>query len=150
VSHLGRAPAAGRRETLWFVPDNVAADVAAIDAAMRKAAVVWLAVASLPAYAVWPLWHDRTLFVLSGGDEQPAPGLAATAAARVLVPAKGARELALSFDATVRTVEPLSEEWNALAALLVPRRLNLVDVASAPARWAAGCTLSALTPVPDG
>ncbi|MDQ1681268.1 MAG: hypothetical protein QOI42_2127 [Frankiaceae bacterium] len=129
------------------MPDSASSDLSAIDAAMRKAAVVWLGVASLPAYAVWPLWHERTLVVLSGGDEQPAPGLAEATSARVLVPTKGARELALSFDAAVRTVAPLSDEWNALTALLVPRRLNMGDVATAPGRWAATCTVSALTPV---
>ena len=43
--------------------------------AMKKAAIVWLTVAGRPAYPVWCTPIGDSLYVVIGGDEQPAPDL---------------------------------------------------------------------------
>ena len=118
----------------------------AIDAAMRKAAVLWLTVPGAPPFPVWPLWHDGALYVLHGGQEQAAPGLAGAHEATVDVPAKGARELVLRFRADVQTLTPASLDWETIVALLLPKRLNLRKAAAGPARWAAESCISRLVP----
>ncbi len=132
-------------------PDRAAPpDAGALDAAMRKRAVVWLSVAGQRPCLVWPLWHDRTLYVLHGGAEQSAPGLAEAArgalAVTVAVPSAGARELLLEWTATARDVPAGGVEWLRIVPLLLPKRLNLREPATAVERWARDCAITALTP----
>jgi hypothetical protein len=122
-------------------------DATALDAALRKAAVVWLGVDDRRPFPVWPLWHDATVYVLHGGAEQAAPALAAATRLTVTVPAKGAREVLLEFAAEARAVPAGSDEWERLVPLLLPKRLNLRDAAGAAQRWALECSLTAITPV---
>jgi hypothetical protein len=121
-------------------------DAATVDAALRKVAVVWLAADGRPAAPVWALWHERTLYVVHGGGEQAATGLAGARAVTVSVAAKGTRELLVEFPAEPRDVAPGSDEWHRVVALLLPKRLNLHDPATAPERWARESTVTAIAP----
>ncbi|MCU1677102.1 MAG: hypothetical protein JWM93_1860 [Frankiales bacterium] len=123
---------------------------AAVDAALRKAAVVWLAIDGRAPVAVWPLWHGGRLHVVSGGAEQAAPGLSAADHVDVIVASKGSREAILRFGARATLVQPGSAEWEAVVPLLVPKRLNLTDPATAPVRWAAESVLMTLDPETSG
>ena len=117
---------------------------------MRKAAIVWITVPGGGTFPVWPLWHDGALYVLHGGGEQAAPGLPEAPTATVAVPAKGARELVLTFRARVEQVPSSSAEWRTLTPLLIPKRLNLRDQATAVDRWATGSSVSSLVPIRPG
>src|SRR6266511_1423140 len=54
-----------------------------VEEAMKKAAIAWVSAAGHEQVAVWCLWHEGALFVVSGPGEQPAPGLAGAATAIV-------------------------------------------------------------------
>jgi hypothetical protein len=129
-----------------------------IDEAMKKAAIAWLTVGradegrpprgsgTARPFAVWCLWVDGALYVVSGPGEQPAPGLAESATVDVTVRGDHGGQI-LTWPASVRRVEPGSEEWGRVAPQLAGKRLNASGTAEETvARWAAGCVVSCLTP----
>ena len=145
-----------------------------VEEAMKKAAVAWIAptgAAGSPgspgsagsarggaagratdeavarrATAVWCLWHDGALYVVSGPGEQPAPGLAESGAAAVTVRGDHGGRI-VTWPAAVYRVEPGTEEWQAVAPQLAAKRLNAPGGADETvARWAADCVLSKLVP----
>ncbi len=117
-----------------------------VDEAMKKAAVAWLTIPPGPPIAVWCLWIDGALHVVSGPGEQPAPGLATAATAVVSVRGDHGGRI-LSWPATVTRVDPGDEEWTPVASQLAGKRLNAAGTtAQTVARWAAGCVVSRLTP----
>ncbi len=118
-----------------------------VDEAMKKAAVAWLTVPGAgPAYAVWCLWIDGALYLVSGPGEQKAPGL--PEAVGVVVTARGDHGgRIVSWPAAVSRLVPGTEEWAAIAPQLAAKRLNASGGAEQTvARWAEGCVLSRLTP----
>lgn len=123
--------------------------------AMRKAAVAWLGVDDRPLYAVWCLWVDDALFVISGEHEQPAPGLAGASA--VAVSARGDHGgRIVTWRARAEPVQPGSDQWTAVAPQLAAKRLNSLATDDLVQRWADSATLTRLTPtdelveLPDG
>lgn len=120
-----------------------------IDEAMKKTGLVWVRAAGHDrrAIGIWHLWQDGNAYLLTGGIEQPAPdGLEAGEHAQVTARAKGKNARVLSFETEVETLAPESEDWQTIAAALVPKRLNLPDGEAAPQRWARECTIWRLRP----
>src|ERR687883_42394 len=94
-----------------------------VEEAMKKAAVAWISVGDAPATAVWGLWLDGALYVVSGPGEQPAPGLA-SGGSPVLVSARGDHGgRIVTWPATVSRVSPDSDEWRTVAPQLAAKRL---------------------------
>ena len=120
-----------------------------VDEVMRKMAIAWLTVGDSPAYGVWCLGLDGSLYVVSGPGEQPATGLASTDSA--VVSARGDHGgRIVSWPVAVSRVFPGTDEWDTVAPALAAKRLNASGTAEAlVARWAAECALSRLTPVGD-
>jgi hypothetical protein len=122
-------------------------DAALVEEAMKKAAVAWLAGPN--AYAVWCLWLDGSLYVVSGPGEQPAPGLAGADTARVTARGDHGGRI-VTWPAAVTRVEPGSEEWELVVPQLAGKRLNAPGGAQeTSARWAAECVVTRLTPTGD-
>ena len=116
-----------------------------VEEAMKKAAIAWLTVNG-PAFPVWCLWIDGALYVVSGPDEQPAPGLAEAQSAVVTARGDHGGRI-VSWPAEVSRVAPDRDEWTAVAAQLAGKRLNAPGTADETvARWAAGCVVSRLAP----
>ena len=118
--------------------------------AIKKAAVVWVAVADGPAYALWCMPHDGSLYVVAGPGEQTAPGLAdASEATLTLRGDHGGR--IVDCPATVRRLTPGTDEWETIAPQLAAKRLNASGTADAlVARWQeAGCLVAGLTPADE-
>jgi hypothetical protein len=119
-----------------------------VEEAMKKAAVAWLAVppAGRRRYAVWCLWLDGALYVVSGPGEQPAPGLAEAPTVDVSVRGDHGGRI-LTWPGEVARVEPGSEEWTRVVPQLAGKRLNASGTAEETgARWAAYCTVHRLSP----
>lgn len=132
---------------------DAAATDALIEDAMKKSGLVWVRTRGERAQAVWHVWQDGAVYVLTGGIEQPAPGGLASVdvadeSARALVTARGkdTNGRLVTFETAVATVQPGSEEWEAVVPALVAKRLNLPDHETAPQRWASECTLWRLRP----
>lgn len=98
--------------------------------AMKKAAIAWLGVDGQPAYAVWCLWVEDALYVVSGPGEQPAPGLAE--ASTIEVSARGDHGgRIVTFRASVTRVPADDPALPQLAA----KRLNSASADALVARW---------------
>jgi|RhiMetdeSRZDD1v2_1073273.scaffolds.fasta_scaffold290555_2 hypothetical protein len=117
-----------------------------VNEAMRKAAVAWIGVGNRPPYAVWCLWMDGALYVVSGSGEQPAPGLASAGSATVQ--ARGDHGgLIVEWTAAVQRVRPGSELWATVAPQLAAKRLNSGPAPALLERWASHAAVSRLVPV---
>ncbi|HEV7907311.1 MAG TPA: hypothetical protein VGP03_04145 [Pseudonocardiaceae bacterium] len=87
-----------------------------LDAALRKAAAIWITVPGHRARLVWALWRDGSVWVAVGGDEQEVPGLADDVACTVTVRSPSTHSHLLDVAATARLVEPDAEITTALGA----------------------------------
>lgn len=118
-----------------------------VEEAMKRAAIAWLAVpGTSEAYAVWCLWNDGALYVVSGPGEQPAPALARARTVSVTTRGDHGGRI-LTWSAAVSRVQPDSADWGTVAPLLAGKRLNASGSADdLVRRWAAECTINRLTP----
>jgi hypothetical protein len=121
-----------------------------VDEAMKKMPLAWLTVAgTVGPYPVWCLWLDGALYLVSGGGEQPAPGLAEAGTAQVTVRGDHGGRI-LTWPAAVARLDPRDEEWSRVAPQLAGKRLNASGSAEDTVRrWAAECVISQLTPAAD-
>jgi hypothetical protein len=120
---------------------------ALVEELMKKSSLCWL---RLPAgdrdHAVWHIWHEGAAYLVSGGSEQPAPGLETAATAVVIARTKDTRQRMVAWRAEVTTVRPEDSEWDDVVRALVAARLNLRDLDSAAQRWARECVVTRLAP----
>lgn len=92
-----------------------------LDAALRKAAAVWLQPAGHPSRLVWALWPQRPplagqLLVACGGTEQQVAGLVDGATVGVVVARPGTRSVLADISTTAHLLEPDVATVTALAA----------------------------------
>jgi hypothetical protein len=123
--------------------------VTEIAAVMKKAGLVWLAWSGGRPVPAWFATVDGKYLVLAdgaGGAEQPLPGLAAAGSVEVVVPAKPATNRLSSWKATVRRLEPGTEEWTAAALVLRTERLNAAGLDTQLERWKTEADLLVLEP----
>lgn len=129
--------------------DGAAADIAAV---MKKAGLVWLSWDGRRAAPAWFATVDGSYVVLadsssgSTGEEQPLPGLAEAGTVEVVVPAKPATNRLAGWTATVRRLEPGTDEWLAAAQVVRTERLNASELDSQLERWRDDADLVVLEP----
>lgn len=119
---------------------------ALIAEAVRKSDLLWVDVGGGPARAMWHVWHDGAALLVTGGIEQPDPGLAPGGTARLVVRSRDKGGRLVTLDTAVERVDPAAADWPDLAAALLAKRLNSPDGDAAVDRWRAECTLWQLTP----
>ncbi|GAA3109286.1 hypothetical protein JOF29_001482 [Kribbella aluminosa] len=128
---------------------EIATEIAAV---MKKAGLVWLSWDGGRPAPAWFANVDGQYVVLADsadGDEQPLPGLATAGSVTVVVPAKPATNRLASWTATVRRLEPGSDEWTAAAQVLRTERLNAADLDTQLERWRTQADILALDPAGD-
>lgn len=108
---------------------------AILNEALKKGALVWVELAD-HGHARWHAWTGDRIYLLTGPGEQPDPGLASAAQARIVVRSKDNRHRLISFGADVSRLHPEDADWDAATAELARLRLNLSDAEHAPERWA--------------
>lgn len=114
---------------------------------MKKSGMVWLALPGGPQpRSAWHLWHDGNAYVVTGGLEQPLPGLPEADRIVVTVRSKDKRNRLVSWIAEVGQVEPDSEEWRTVVPLLAKERLNAPDGEGQVERWAREAYIIRLSP----
>ncbi|WP_203915990.1 hypothetical protein [Rugosimonospora africana] len=121
-----------------------------VEEAMKKAAVAWLTVPGQPGpYAVWCLWLDGALYVVSGPGEQPAPGLAGAVVVDVSSRGDHGGRI-VTWPAQVQRLAPDDEAWPPVTQQLAGKRLNApASTADTVRRWADECVINRLVPVSD-
>ena len=114
----------------------------------RKTSVSWLRYGppSQPPRAVWHLWFDDSLYVLSGGVEQPLAGIEHVERVEVTMRSKDNGGRLLTWVALASDVGPGDELWEPVTAALAAGRLNVPDLAAAPAGWAESSRVTRLLP----
>jgi hypothetical protein len=117
--------------------------------ATKKSGLVWLSVDGAPARGVWHVWHEGSAYVVSGGLEQPVPGLAGARTVAVTVRSKDNGGRLLVWTAAVSPVQPGTPEWDLVVPLLHAKRLNARDGEEQPLRWARESVVLRLTPTDD-
>ncbi|HET7529638.1 MAG TPA: hypothetical protein VFJ98_01635, partial [Mycobacteriales bacterium] len=119
-----------------------AAISALVEEAAKKSGLLWVRAAGpgRRAQAMWHVWHEGAVYVLTGGIEQPAPeGLADRA--YVTLRSKDKWSRLATVEVSVGVVPPDSEEWDVVVPLLHAKRLNLPDGEAAPGRWRRECVV---------
>lgn len=122
---------------------------AATEDALRRCRVVWVQVGGRPPRAMWHVWHDGAVHVVTGPGEQELPGADDARSATVTVP--GPTALAgrvADLTCRVEQLEPGTAGWDAVVPLLAARRLNGDDPGALPARWADEAAVLRLVPEP--
>jgi len=117
-----------------------------VEEATKKAGLVWVAVPGERAWPAWHHWHDGAAYLVTGGIEQPLPGLAAGGRAEVTVPSKDAGGRLVTWVAAVTEVQPGSELWTAVVPAMHAKRLNAPDGDRQPERWARESAVLRLEP----
>lgn len=111
-----------------------------------KSDLVWVAVSGRPPQALWNIWHDGSVAVVTGGIEQRDPGLVDGASVEVILRSKENRARQVSVVAKVEHLTPGSDAWKSAASALHPKRLNPPDGEAQPERWAKESALWLLRP----
>ncbi|MGW0519094.1 hypothetical protein [Crossiella sp. NPDC003009] len=99
-----------------------------LDAALRKAAAVWITPAGGRASLVWALWRDGALWIAVGGAEQTVPGLTDGAACTVTVRSPSTHSHLTEVAAVARLTEPDPDTRTALAAARLNAELRCAQV----------------------
>lgn len=102
-----------------------------------KADLVWVSCRGQPARALWHVWHDNAVVVVTRGREQPDPGLADGQRVELILRSKDKLHRVLTVRATAHLVPADSPAWHAAVKVLHPKRLNASDGEAQPARWLA-------------
>ncbi|WP_018658197.1 hypothetical protein [Actinomadura flavalba] len=120
--------------------------IALVEEAVKKSGLLWLELPGLPQpRAAWHVWHDGSLYVLTGGEgEQPLPGLAESDRIRAIVPSKDKGGRLVTFDTECSIVEPGTDLWDEVVPLLVKARLN--GTSDQAERWRTESWVVRLTP----
>ena len=111
-----------------------------------KADLVWVQVGDHPAQALWHIWHDGAVTVVTGGREQPDPGFVAGQTVQLILRSKDKLTRVLTISADVVRIEPDSAEWDDVSKALHPKRLNASDGEEQPRRWARESAIWQLRP----
>jgi hypothetical protein len=127
-----------------------AGDPAALRAALvaelaRKTAVSWVGHGGR-SYAVWHVWSEGALCVVSGGSEQRFPDVADGERVEVVLRSKDDGGRLVTWVGTTSVVRPGDEAWEPTTAALIGARLNLPDLATAAERWAASSVVRRIVP----
>jgi hypothetical protein len=111
----------------------------------KKTGVSWVRHAQ-QTHAVWHVWHDDALCLVSGGDEQPLPDIEDGARVEVLMRSKDNGGRLLTWVGTASVVPPGSAEWGPVTTALVAGRLNLADLSTAADGWAGTSVVRRIVP----
>lgn len=111
----------------------------------KKTSVCWLRYDGQE-HAAWHTWLDDALYVVSGGDEQPLPGIEDNTSIEVVMRSKENGGRLLTWVGEVSVVRPADELWEPVSKALVAGRLNLDDLTTAAAEWAERSVVSRIVP----
>jgi len=111
----------------------------------KKTGVCWLRYDGRE-HAVWHVWLDEALHVVSGGDEQPLPDIEDADRVEVVMRSKENGGRLVTWVGTATVVHPEDETWPEVTAALVSGRLNLADLTTAAQGWAERSVVTRIEP----
>ncbi|HEX6515527.1 MAG TPA: hypothetical protein VF049_08120 [Nocardioidaceae bacterium] len=111
----------------------------------KKTGVCWLRYDGR-SHAAWHVWLDDAMVLVSGGDEQPLPGIEDAERVEVTMRSKENGGRLLTWVGTVSVVRPDDDLWDPVTAALVSDRLNLDDLSTAADEWAQSSVVTRVLP----
>lgn len=111
--------------------------------AAGKSGLLWLEIPGDRAWPAWHVWLDDTAYVVSGPGEQTLPALPGELALILRSRDTGGR--LIKVRATATNLSPGDGRWEQATAALKASRLNAPGGQDLVARWAAECTVTALS-----
>jgi hypothetical protein len=114
----------------------------------KKTSTSWVRYAG-ETHAVWHAWVDGALCLVSGGEEQPLPGideLEPGDRVEVTMRSKENGGRLVTWVAEPHVVRPGDEAWEPVTTALVAGRLNLDDLSTAADEWAEHSVITRLVP----
>lgn len=118
--------------------------------ALKKGTILWLTVpqpdGSHHEQAVWFVYSDDKVYVVSGATEQDVPHLADVDEIQITARSKDIRSRVSRLPADVRVIAPDDPQYDTIAEMALPKRLNILDPNQAIDRWKTTCALVELTP----
>jgi hypothetical protein len=96
--------------------------------------------------AAWHIWHDDALHLVAGGDEQPLDDLAGVDRVEVTMRSKEHGGRLLTWVGRVSAVSPEDDAWEPATTALMADRLNLPDLGTVKADWAARSVVLRIDP----
>ncbi len=111
----------------------------------RRTGVCWLRHGPR-SHALWHVWHDGALCLVTGGTEQPLPGLEDGSQVEVVLRSKDDGGRLATWVGTLQTVPEGDPRWGPTTAALAAARLNTPDLAAVTDRWAAGSVVYRVVP----
>ncbi len=128
-------------------PDVVTALIAELG---KKTSVCWLrySVYSGPAaeHAVWHVWHDDALLLVSGGTEQRLPDIEDAERVEVTMRSKENGGRLVTWVGIPARVLPSSESWEAAVAAVASERISIPSLSETPQVWATDSILTRIEP----
>lgn len=100
-----------------------------------KADLVWVQVDGQAARGMWHVWDAGAVTLVTGGLEQPNPGLLDGESVLLIVRSKDKATRVLTVAATARLLDSSSDAWDQAVGALHPKRLNPPDGEAQPSRW---------------
>jgi hypothetical protein len=97
-------------------------------------------------HPAWHAWVDGALYVVSGGAEQPLPGIDEVETVEVVMRSKENGGRLLTWVGEVSVIPPGDERWGPATTALVSGRLNLDDLATAADEWAEHSVVTRIAP----
>ena len=114
----------------------------------KKTGVCWLRYGGTN-HPVWHVWLDDAVYVVSGGEEQPLPGIRSVERVEVVMRSKETGQRLVTWVGSVSTVTPDDERWEPVTTALVADRLNLDDLSTAAAKWAESSVVTEIRPTSE-
>lgn len=129
-------------------PTSSALTAALIQELAKKTSVSWLRYGGAD-HPVWHVWLNDALYVVSGGNEQPLPGITGVQRLEVVMRSKETGQRLVTWVGEVTRVQPGDELWEPVATALVAGRLNLADLSTAAAEWAESSVVTRIVPTEE-
>ncbi len=116
--------------------------------AARKGSIGWVDVGdpARAARALWLIWHDDAIVVVTGGGEQPDPGLTPDTEATLVLRSKETQSRVVAVEVRVTELTNDSAAWSSAAEALHAKRLNSVDGETTIDRWRESSRIWRLSP----
>jgi hypothetical protein len=117
--------------------------------AAKKSDLLWVETDDTAARPLWHIWREDAALVVTGGLEQPDPGLVDGAPVVLVLRSKDKGSRLLRLRAVAHLVPASSPDWDELAEALHAKRLNSPDGDAAIDRWRRESAVWRLVPEGD-
>jgi hypothetical protein len=116
----------------------------------RKTSVCWLRYSvydgPVREHAVWHVWYDNALLLVSGGSEQPLPDIEDVTSVEVTMRSKDNGGRLVSWVGTPSRVLPAEEGWDGAVGALATARLSIPSLTETPRIWATESVVTRIDP----